>query len=146
MDGPEGRAQEGVRRADEQSRRRARELEELRRLVQRRRHRLLDEDVLARLERRLRERAVLVHARQDEHDVDVVAADHVRRRPEVGVDVVVRGCTAAPGVVDVVDGVHVDTFRQMEPLDDRAVRSGEDAAAADDAEAEAHALVPLATR
>src|SRR4029079_4386506 len=76
MDGAEGRAEDDVRRADEQPFRALRETEQLRCLLERGRHTLLDEDVLARLERCARQRPMLVHAREDEDDVDLVAPDH----------------------------------------------------------------------
>ena len=82
-----------------------RELQERRRLLEGGRHRLLDEHVLAGRKRRARERPVLVHARQHEHEIDVVALDHglgtvsgpgSRPRPQAG--------RAALALVDVVDG------------------------------------------
>ena len=104
VDCAERRAEKGVRRAHEEARRRPRQVEELRRLLQRGGHRLLDEHVPAGLERRLRERAVLVHARQHEHHVDVVRADDLVGTAQAGIDVVVRRRATALRVVDVVDG------------------------------------------
>ena len=128
-----------MRRADEQAGRRLRQLEELGRLPERRRHRLLDEHVLARLERGPRERAVLVHARQHEDDVDVGRADHRVGPAQLRVDVVVRGRAAPLRVVDVVDSaLTCDAPVGAQPLDHRPVRPGEDAAAADHADTEAH--------
>ena len=101
--------------------------------------------MLARLERGRRERAVLVHARQDEDDVDVGVVDHRLGAEQFRVEAVVRRGAAALALVDVVDRGDVDAVGGAEPLDHAAVRPGEDAAAAEHAEAEAHAG-PRATR
>ncbi len=130
---------------DEEAFRRPGEVEQLGGLVERGGHRLLDEHVLAGLERRLRERAVLVHARQHQHDVDVVRADDILGTAEVGIGVVVRRRATPLRVVDVVHGAHVRAARRAELLDHPSIRPGEDAAAADHAEPEAHAE-RLATR
>ena len=67
------------------------------------------------------------------------------RPDQLGVDPVVLGGAAALAVVDVVDGADVHAARRGERRDHAAIGAGEDAAAADHAEAEAHAG-PLATR
>ena len=124
--------------ADEHARRRLRQLEELGRLLEAGRHRLLDEHVPARLERRTRKRAVLVHARQDEHRVDAFGHDDIGRAIQVGLHVVARRCAPPLRVVDIVDGAHVDAAGRAQPLDHSPVRPREDAAAADHSEAHAH--------
>ena len=88
---------------------------------------------------------MLVHAREDEDDVDLRVVDHGLRACELSVDAVVGGCATALAVVDVVHGAHVDTAGRREGGDHAPIRAGEDAAAADHAEAEAHDG-PLATR
>jgi hypothetical protein len=132
-----GREQD-VGRADEVPRRGLRGREHRPGLLQRRRDRLLDQHVLSRLQRRARQPAVLGHAGQHEHDVDVgMPADgHVVR--QVGAEVQAPGGDPALAGVGVVDGAHVDAALAAEPLDQAHVRRPERAAAADDAEPDAH--------
>ena len=108
-------------------------------VLERRRHRLLDEHVLAGLERRARERAVLLHAREDEHGVDVVVlADREVRRARRGVRSRRRGGGLALGRVGVVHRGDRDAALARQALDQGHVRRPEDAAAADDAEPDGH--------
>ena len=102
---------------------------------------LLDQHVLAGLERREREAAVLGHAGEHEHDVDVgVGADRAVVG-QVGGEVEPIRRRAALGGVGVVDRDDVDAALAAEPLDQAHVRRPEDAPAADDAEADAHLAV-----
>ena len=71
----------------------------------------------------------------------LVARDQLGRAAEVGIDVVAGRRTVSLALVDVVHGAHVDASLCGESLDHRRVRTGEDAAAAEHAEPEAHALV-----
>ena len=87
---------------------------------------------------------MLVHAGQDEHDVDVVGLDHRVGAADVGSDVEVASGSLPLADVDVVDRAHVDASAGGESLDHARVRSREDTPAPEDADAKTHAA-PLAT-
>jgi hypothetical protein len=127
-----------VRRADERARRVLGREEHTLGVRERRGHRLLDEHVLARLERGDGQPRVLGHAREHEHGVDLgVRRDgdvvrHVGRQAEA------LGGRAPLALVGVVDRRDLDASLTAEALDERHVGRPEDAAAADDAETDAH--------
>ena len=101
--------------------------------------------MLAGREGGFRERPVLVHAREDEDRIDLGMVDHSLGAGELRIEVIVTGGTVALAGVDVVDGGDMNALGCAKPLDHPPVRPGEDTAAADHADAEAHAL-PRATR
>ena len=78
-------------------------------------------------ERRARERPVLVHAGQDEHDVDVVALDHGLRAGQRRVETEAQPGCAALALVDVVDGGDARAAARREALDHAHVGAVEDA-------------------
>jgi hypothetical protein len=140
-----------VRRADEVARRLAGRLEQCLGLGQGRRHRLLDQDVLAGLEAGAGDLAVLVHAGQHEHRVDLVVLDHGAPVGDVRAHVPVLGGPPLLVRVDVTDGRDVEAALAAQDggqVGVRAavrVRPGPDGAEPDDAEANGHGVL-LATR
>ena len=85
-----------------------------------------------------REPAVLGHAREHEHDVDVGVPADRDVVGQVGAEVEPLGGHAALAGIGVVDRRHLDAALAAQPLDQAHVRRPEDAAAADDAEPDAH--------
>ena len=115
-------------------------VDQRRRLLERGRHRLLDEHVLAVLEPGQRQVAVLVHAGQHQHGVDVVAVEHLLGSAEVGVDAEPRGRRLPLVGVDVVPRHQLGLAVQGELLDERGVRAPEDTAESEDSQAHGHAV------
>ncbi len=134
-----------MRRADEVAGRVGGVGEHRLRIGERRADGLLDEHVLAGGERGAREAGVLGHAREHEHDVDVVALDHgpLVGEARIGARARRRGC-ALRGI-DVPDRRDGDAALPGEPLDERHVRAPEDAAEAEHAEPDGHAAPPVAS-
>ncbi len=90
-------------------------------------HGLLDEHVLAGAQRRVGQRPVLVHAREHEHEIDVVALDHGLGSGQPGVDAEPPAGCAALALVDVVDRRDARSAGRREPLDHPHVRAVEHA-------------------
>ena len=104
-------------------------------------HRLLDQDVLAGRERRLRERTVLVHARQHEHDVDVLAGDDRTGLVVGSVHAEPFGGCGPLGRVGVVAGDQPHPPLVGELGDEGRVGALEHAAESEDSDAQGHGVV-----
>ena len=81
---------------------------------------------------------MLGHAGEHEHDVDVRVGADRDVLGQVGAEVEAVGRRPALAGIGVVDRDDVDAALAAQPLDQAHVRRPEDAAAADDAEPQAH--------